>query len=289
MKARLLIGLLTVALGGLTSCSNILEENGVINNVAENGMGELRISLEQNPAVNVITKAGSFNDNKVTLSEEEINAFTITVGGVPELSGNYGDIKEKTVTVVGRNYPISAEYGKMTDKFAFNAPYFSGSDNYEVKKDYLNIATVNCTLQNSIIVIDPTAFDEFKSKLTINSVVAYAGEVNNTTDLSTGTSLIDQDKNLKNGTLYVKSDLTDAKIVVEGCVKNDPSRTFKAIADITNTTDNSVGKAKKYIVKYQLFTDSGSLKIAISVNGIVSEQTISVNVNPYNPENNTQQ
>ena len=59
MKARLLVGLLTVALGGLTSCSNILEENGVINNVAESGMGELRINLTTDPTVEAITKAGS--------------------------------------------------------------------------------------------------------------------------------------------------------------------------------------------------------------------------------------
>ena len=57
MKARLLVGLLTVALGGLTSCSNILEENGVINNVAESGMGELRINLSTDASVNVSTTA----------------------------------------------------------------------------------------------------------------------------------------------------------------------------------------------------------------------------------------
>ena len=57
MKARLLVGLLTVALGGLTSCSNILEENGVINNVAESGMGELRINLVADGTLNVGTKS----------------------------------------------------------------------------------------------------------------------------------------------------------------------------------------------------------------------------------------
>ena len=57
MKAKLLVGLLTVALGGLTSCGNILEENGVINNVAESGMGELRINLSTDASLNVSTKA----------------------------------------------------------------------------------------------------------------------------------------------------------------------------------------------------------------------------------------
>ena len=66
MKARLLVGLLIVALGGLTSCSNILEENGVINNVAESGMGELRINLVADGTLNVSTKSGD-----ITLSDEE--------------------------------------------------------------------------------------------------------------------------------------------------------------------------------------------------------------------------
>ena len=58
MKATILSGLIAVALGGLTSCSNILEENGVINNVAESGMGELRINLTTDASLNVSTKGG---------------------------------------------------------------------------------------------------------------------------------------------------------------------------------------------------------------------------------------
>ena len=75
MKAKLLVGLLTVALGGLTSCSNILEENGVINNVAESGMGELRINLSTDASVSVVTKAINDADGtyiiKVTNKENQ--------------------------------------------------------------------------------------------------------------------------------------------------------------------------------------------------------------------------
>ena len=78
MKARLLVGLLTVALGGLTSCSNILEENGVINNVAESGMGELRINLSTDASVSVVTKGiNDANGNYIIKVTEKENKTTI--------------------------------------------------------------------------------------------------------------------------------------------------------------------------------------------------------------------
>ena len=279
MKAKLVAGLVAIALGGFTSCGNILEENGVINNVAQNGTGELRINLNQDPSVNVISKAGTFDGNKVTLTEDEIGNFDITVSEVTELSGKYSAIKNKTATASAGEHTISATYGSMSGDFAFDTPCFSGTQSVTVKANEAVTGNVTCTLSNSIIVIDAEALNTFKTDATITNIVAITGTVDNETNLSSGISLLDTEKELKTGTLYVKSDLTDAKIVLDGVLKNDTSRKFRAIANIKKETN--AGAGNKYNVKYTLSTSQGSLKITVDVNGEVTQQDVPVNINPY--------
>ncbi len=278
MKAKLVAGLVAIALGGFTSCGNILEENGVINNVAQNGTGELRINLNQDPSVNVISKAGTFDGNKVTLTEDEIGNFDITVSEVTELTGKYSAIKDKTATATAGEHTISATYGSMTESFAFNAPCFSGTQSVTVKAKDMVTGNVTCKLSNSIIVIDASALNTFKTDATITNIVAITGEVTNDTELTSGTSLI-ADGALKTETLYVKPDLTDAKVVLEGYLTKDTSRKFRAIADIKSGTNTGAGN--KYNVKYTLSSSQGSLKITINVNGDVSEVSVPVSIDPY--------
>lgn len=280
MKAKLVAGLVAIALGGFTSCGNILEENGVINNVAQNGTGELRINLNQDPSVNVISKAGNFDGSKVTLSEAEIGEFDITVSDVTGLDGKYKDIKDKTATASAGDHTITATYGNMTRNFAFDAPCFSGSATVKVKANEAVTGNVTCTLSNSIIVIDASALNTFKTDATITNIVAITGEVTKDSDLSSGTSLIGTEGALKTETLYVKPELTDAKVVLDGYLTKDTSRKFRAIADIKSSTN--AGAGNKYNVKYTFSSSSqGSLKITINVNGDVSEVSIPVPVDPY--------
>lgn len=279
MKAKLVAGLVAIALGGFTSCGNILEENGVINNVAQNGTGELRINLNQDPSVNVISKAGNFDGNKVTLSEAEIGDFDITVSDVAELTGKYKDIKTTTATASAGEHTITAIYGNMTKNFAFDAPCFSGTEKVNVKANEAVTGNVTCKLSNSIIVIDETALNTFKTDATITNIVAITGEVTKDSDLTSGTSLIEGGA-LKTGTLYVKPELTDAKVVLDGYLTKDTSRKFRAIADIKSGTN--VGAGNKYNVKYTFSSSSqGSLKINVDVNGVVTQQDIPVTINPY--------
>ena len=77
MKAKLVAGLVAIALGGFTSCGNILEENGVINNVAQNGTGELRINLVADGSLNVTTKATE------SISTEGIDTQNFEVTATP--------------------------------------------------------------------------------------------------------------------------------------------------------------------------------------------------------------
>ena len=55
MKKTLLIGLAAVALGSMTACSNILEEEGTISASAKTG--DLTIGVEADGSVNVTTKS----------------------------------------------------------------------------------------------------------------------------------------------------------------------------------------------------------------------------------------
>lgn len=280
MKAKLVAGLVAIALGGFTSCGNILEENGVINNVAQNGTGELRINLNQDPSVNVISKAGSFDGSKVTLTEEEIGDFDITVSNVKGLDGKYSAIKNTTATATAGEHTITATYGNMTKNFAFDTPCFSGTQSVTVKANEVVTGNVTCTLSNSIIVIDASALTTFKTDATITNLVAITGEVTSDSDLSSGTSLIEAEGALKTGTLYVKPELTDAKVVLEGYLTKDTSRKFRAIANIKSSTN--AGAGNKYNVKYTFSSSSqGSLKITVDVNGVVTQQEVSVEINPY--------
>ena len=52
MKKTLLIGLAAVALGSMTACSNILEEEGVISATTDT----LSVGLDADATVNIVTK-----------------------------------------------------------------------------------------------------------------------------------------------------------------------------------------------------------------------------------------
>ena len=116
MKTRLLAGLTALVLGAFTSsCSNILEENGVINNVAESGMGELRINLSTDASLNVSTKATE-NVTNITDNQGTITVTTIKgedVSGSPTLPTKGGTYKLPLGT-----YKLSAQNNNtMTNDF----------------------------------------------------------------------------------------------------------------------------------------------------------------------------
>ena len=101
MKKSLLLGLAALVFGGLTSCNNILE--GEIK-TANSDTGVLSLSLEQDNSINVITKAGTFDGSKVSLSESEIDDFDVTVTKgettIAELTGKYSTVKERVLLLL---------------------------------------------------------------------------------------------------------------------------------------------------------------------------------------------
>ena len=57
MNVKQLIGLAAIILGGMTSCSNILEEDGVSNVITKGETGTLQINLVADGSLNVTTKS----------------------------------------------------------------------------------------------------------------------------------------------------------------------------------------------------------------------------------------
>ena len=149
MKATILSGLIAVALGGLTSCSNILEENGVINNVAESGMGELRINLTTDPTVEAITKAST---------PEDPSNFTVSIG---ETTYNYTQWYNQTLLVkTGSDQTITAYNLSTVDDFAWNKPYYKGENtNVDIVAGQIATVTIDCKRANSTLAIDTTGFN----------------------------------------------------------------------------------------------------------------------------------
>ncbi|WP_455635742.1 DUF4493 domain-containing protein [Parabacteroides sp.] len=282
---KILLGIAALAFGGLTSCSNILEENG-INPTTKAKTGELGIALEADASVSVTTKAGT---SEVSLTDEEKKKFVITgikEGGSSIPLGTFADFANGAVkTVEVGTYSITAAYGTMAGELAFDNPTFEGTKTgvlVEANKTTDNVA-VTASLTNSIISIDDATFASLKTSATITDLFAYSGKVEPTGE-SGKYSLLSADNNtLVSSTLYVKKGASDVNIVIKGTLKNDANKTFTHTANIKTLIggNQNIEEAKNYNIKYSLSGDNGSLSLTINVNGNVTEEPISVVVNPY--------
>lgn len=272
MKATILSGLIAVALGGLTSCSNILEENGVINSSAQSGMGELRINLTTDPTVEAFTKA-----------EEDLSNFTVSIGNTEY---TYNDWSDKPLTVpVGENQTVNAYNMKAKDvqPFAWNAPYYMGSQTADIVAGQTANVTITCKRANSTLAIDTTGFQPTNGEtkiLCVQSLMAFTGDND-----ELGFNL------LKNGD--VPANTTDSVCVKAGIVakivltpaKMDGTTLSPVIRYLNKDNSNTSGEtvaAQKYKIAYKVNTKNGQASISITVNGKVDDVSIPVEVNPYN-------
>lgn len=290
MKTRLLSGLTALLLGGLTSCSNILEENGVINNVAESGMGELRINLSTDASLNVSTKATT-KENVENIETHKGNIRVTTtkgdnVSGEPTLPSTEGTYKLPLGT-----YTLSAKNDKtMTNDFEWNKPVLATT---EVQVTLLQsaptqTANLELTLQNSIIEVTGDWTDLTNSiHITAFQVVSTTENISDKSkEITNGTSLLNDEKTaLRTDLLYAKSDLTNVKVVLDGYVGNDSNQnTFRAVTAIKPTdesADTKLGSRNKYNINFNLDKNNGSLTISVNVNNEVNSETITLDINPY--------
>ena len=158
MKKTLLIGLAAVALGSMTACSNILEEEGTISASAKTG--ELVIGLTQTP-VNVVTKSKSVDINsfkdKVTV-KLEANSVVAQPGNInfpiEKLYSEWTNEPLKVSTQTSYKLTASCSMAEASN-FGFNMPEFINvEDAIVVNAGTTKNVNLLCTLDNSIVEID---------------------------------------------------------------------------------------------------------------------------------------
>jgi len=283
MKKTLLIGLAAVALGSMTACSNILEEEGVISAKT----GKLIIGLETDEAVNIVTKAD--NKETVTFTDAQKQEIKIT-GTAGDDVVKPGDFTVPTTvgthTVPKGTYYFSATNGTMRSDFEWDKPYFLGNCTTTVNANGVAAeAKIVCDLTNSMITIVKESFDNLASKgITVTDlfVVNQSGNIGKDTQITADKQTFynsSTQTSLKSDDLYAKADLTDVKVVIDGHLTDESSKVFRGVAAIKNGTN--IGTDNKYKVTFNLDESQGSLKLSLEVNGEVTPIDIEVPVNPY--------
>ena len=291
MKAKLVAGLVAIALGGFTSCGNILEENGVINNVAQNRTGELRINLVADGSLNVTTKAdGTININENKKYDNLIDQFKVTLASTTSTTVNglptdttYSSIKDQTYTVptAGNPYKLTATYTSMGEKtFAWDTPEFSGEKaDINAAANSKTEASVTCYLTNSIINVTTTDLTA-DSKITINSLYLTidGSEANKFVLIGEGK---EDSKTLGTNTVFVKTGVSP-KLTLKATLKDGTTggHVFTNTSNLISGSGTTEGK-KQYNVTYSLNDQNGQLSIGINIDGTVTTVPVNVNVDPY--------
>ena len=281
MKKTLLIGLAAVALGSMTACSNILEEEGSISAKT----GSLTITLEADGSLGVATKS----DDKITLPTDIADNMLVTAKHrVIGSEYTFNLTKEENIYTGFRSelptgaYSVTALYGQMTGNLDFGTPIFGGSDDVVVSKGTNASANISATLQNSIIVVDNNEFSNFKNLADVRELYVYEGQQNEQPDKNDNKfSLLESNEK---GDLFVKKGLENIYIYIAGTVKKD-GQSFGTAVKICGEGQSVTEAAKKYVVKYSLVEATGSIILNINVNGNVTQVNVNASVNPYAPAN----
>lgn len=289
MNVKHVIGLAAIVLGGMTSCSNILEEDGVSNVITKGETGTLQINLVADGSLNITTKveADLTNDYKslldlfkVTLTKT--NEIKLPEGTVLPSDESFGTIKEKLYKLQkDTKCRLSASYGSaMENVFGWECPIFQGtSEEITINANATNSIQANCTLQNSLVNIDIS--DLTNNGVTNISIDGISGDETfpiygdrNTTEYSIG-----------NNTLYVQAG-KDAKLVLSGkfTPKGGSEVSFATPAEpLVSSGEAQTTAKKRYDVTYTLRSDNGQLRLVVTIDGNVDIVDIAVPVDPYNP------
>lgn len=288
MNVKQLIGLAAIVLGGMTSCSNILEEEGVANTITKGETGTLQINLVADGSLNVTTKS---EVDLTTDYSSYLDDFTVTLTNTnntdlpegTELPSEelYKDVKGKFYKLKkDTKCQLSANYGTMDKVFGWDCPIFQGSSaEITVIANAPNNIEASCTLQNSLVNIDIS--DLTTNHVTITSIDGISGSETFHIYDSNNTSGPDISRNK----LYVQAGKV-AKLVMTGRFTpeggNGVDFTTPAV-QLASSGETTTTAKKRYDVTYTLNSDNGHLKIVVSIDGKVDTVDVPVIVDPYNP------
>lgn len=274
-KTFLLLGIVAMALGNMTSCSNILEEEGTIPASAKTGT--LVLALEQDNSVNVVTKTVTDAGDDYVVKLYSSSATYIDNKKYSEVKGQSYSLPAAENAYTLESYNIAPDKIEMC---AWDKPAFYGKkENITVTGGQTNEVELTCTRKNSQITIDKTDLEseEAKKVITITSLRVKNGE--------TYFSLIGGDATgtLGSNILYVKEGIP-AQLELLVTRVDDTSISTSVITPLNGTTGNvgNTEAAKNYEVTYKLSTEYGVTTIVIKVDDTITEVKLDdVVVNPY--------
>lgn len=289
MNVKHVIGLAAIVLGGMTSCSNILEEEGVANTITKGETGELRINLVADGSLNVTTKG-----TNVSTADIDISQFDVKAIGP---SNNVYEGKANTFprTVPAATYTVEAKYDQMNNEvLKWNAASFSGkAESVTVKTADKGEAIISASLSNSVITFDnKTTTTNFGTSATITEVFVYAGNETYSSEDKKFTLYKkegDNEPEIETQKLFVAADQNNIYIHIDGFV-NDASHTpinhsrlisgYVENDEVINNDDQTYPR-NEYKVAYQLVTEKGQLALHISLNNQIDSVPLTFNIDPY--------
>ena len=266
------IGIAMLTAGALSACGNILEEPSA----AKAETGELCIELttdanleintkstEPETVQNILTYKGTFSISMKPQAGTTVPANII----LPKVEGIHSNIP------VGHYYISAKNNNTMSGDFDWNCPLLASTEQTVDVNPGTQRKELTCTLQNSIIAVDATAWSTL-----LNEVDVTAFQVVNMDNVPakgtaiSGTSLLSGNTTtLNSNTLYAKPNLQYVKIVLDGKLKNGTQKEFRAYAPIQpSETNNVIGSKNKYNVSFSLDKTKGQLELKIIVDNTVT-------------------
>lgn len=292
MNVKHVIGLAAIVLGGMTSCSNILEEDRVANTITKGETGELRINLVADGSLNVTTKGTT------TISTTGINTNEFDVKATSSnfvLEGK--KVKDFPQTVLAATYTVEAKFDQMNNAvLKWNAASFSGkAESVEVRNADKGEAIISASLSNSVITFDnETTTTNFGTSATITEVFVYAGNKTYSTEdkFTLYKKEGDNEPVIETKKLFVAAEQPNVYIHIDGFV-NDASHTrinhsrlisgYVENDEVINNNDKTY-PCNEYKVAYQLVTEKGQLALQISLNELIDSVPLVFGIDPYPTE-----
>lgn len=261
---KVIKGILFIVMGCMMSCSNILEDEGL---VATSQTGKLSLSLGQDEKIQVSTKA----------VEEVSDDYLVKITGTETRDLTYADIKNKSVSLKVGTYTITAlnkEESTVKD-FEWNAPFYKGElKSISIKANDETKEVLTCTRANSTIVVDTTALNGQEKVVYVKSLKAINVDAESQIDLLK-----------KDGQPASSSDSLCVKAGIKVQIEMIPVRMSDGVELAPITTDlvsgATIAAKKKYTVKYSLSKDNGGGKFTIKVDNGVGVVEVPMEVNPY--------
>ena len=263
MKKTLLIGLAAVALGSMTACSNILEEEGTIS--AKTGI--VSFNLTSDPTIEIVTKA-----NEVAIPTGKEGDFKVTIDGNKDYIVSYSAEKGFSQELFYEVYNVVAHNTELTEDepIAWNKPYFvSESTSLNVDSETKTLPLV-CKRGDAVISID-------KSGLTSNGFTNIS--LTAKTESTAAVNALAKENNASQKWFEQDQLCVKAGTVVKMNLSMSVDGETKKFSFDLLQNSAAVVAGNQYNVTFTV--NKGEATFTIKVNDTLNSVTTSITIDPY--------